>query len=168
MARLPDALKGIKSSPTPRGDTQPAFRLPSSHLSNFEMAHLTTAVTARRCFRPLGSAEALNSPEGFRHYNKWECEKSARDGCAICMMIVQRALRKWRQHHGLVFFTTLNRRWTWRMFEASEPECRENAVPVRFDGLSGWTADPARDTYIVSLVVYTTEGKTHCVCGRLR
>jgi hypothetical protein len=111
-------------------------------------------------FSPTG-LRALNSPEGFRHYNKWEYEKSARDGYAICMMTVQRAQRKWRQHYGLVFFTTLNRRWTWRMFEASELESRENTVPVRFDGLSGWTADPARDTYIVSLMVYTTEGKTY-------
>lgn len=51
------------------------------------------------------------------------------------------------------------------MFEDSEPESRENTVPVRFDGLSGWAADPARDTYIVSLVVYTTEGKKESLTG---
>lgn len=101
-------------------------------------------------FSPAGLA-ALNSQEGFRHYAKSECEKSAQDGCAICMMICQNATSSWRQRHGNIFFTSRS------VPKVSEAGNRDNTAPVRIEGLSGWSA--AKDKYVVGLRIYTTDGK---------
>lgn len=97
---------------------------------------------------PIG-LRALNTREGFKHYNKWECSESAQSGCALCMIIFQSALKKWRGYQRLRFVGTLK--------ERLEAEKGDESVPVRLDDLFGWDIDSG--TYIGKVVVYTSQGE---------
>jgi hypothetical protein len=96
----------------------------------------------------------LNSPEGFKHYNRRGCEGSARNGCVFCMMIVQGAPEKWEQSDGLTFFTELNGCPT----VDAKGESHPNTVPVRFDGISSSSDSSENGKFVRNFLAYTTEG----------
>jgi hypothetical protein len=118
-------------------------------------APFDTCFRCRLMFSPSGLRD-LNSPVGYRHFNKRECAKSAQRGCSFCSMIVDHALKKWRPSHSLTFFTTLFYKPTWQM--RVPPEDQLNATPVLFNGLSGYSLDAKKGDVIFSCKVYTDEG----------
>jgi len=103
-----------------------------------------------------------NTKKGFRHYDGIERERSAREGCPLCMLLIEALYgfiyRRDRSSKQLVFYTMIGNMLTW--FEADTAGGGEGMLPPKFDGLMGFLERLNRDeTHAVTLTIYTAEGE---------